>query len=146
MGQTAQERALRITLLTAACLLVALPALAQPACRAAQIQMDLASDESLKAVNQVMVQSNRFRAILQHSGDEQKSQMRDFCRQNPFAAYDAARSAFDKGATSAHEVHELCSAADQQARADKALSRYTNMQANNDRMILRLRGACAAPG
>lgn len=137
---------MRITLLTAVCLLAASPALAQPACRAAQIQMDLASDDALKAVNQVMIQSSRFRAILRHSGAEQKNQMRDFCRQDPFAAYDAARVAFDKGATSAHEVHELCSAADQQARADKALSRYTNMQANNDRMILRLRGACAAPG
>lgn len=137
---------MRITLLTAVCLLAASPVLAQPACRAAQIQMDQASDDTLKAVNQVMVQSNRFRAILQHSGGEQKSQMRDFCRQNPFAAYDAARAAFDKGATSAHEVHELCATPDQQARANKVLSRYTNMQANNDRMILRLRGACAAPG
>lgn len=125
---------------------MASPALAQPVCHGAQIQMDQASDEALKAVNQVMVQSNRFREIMQRSGDDRKKQMRDFCRQNPFAAYDAARAAFDKGATSAHEVHEFCAAPDQQARANKALSRYTDMQANNDRMILRLRGACAAPG
>jgi small multidrug resistance family-3 protein len=31
-------------------------------------------------------------------------------------------------------------------RANKAISRYTNMQAHNEKMILRLRGACAAPG
>lgn len=137
---------MRIGLWTAACLLVASSAMAQPACRGAQIQMDQASDDALKAVSEVMTQSNRFREIMQRNGNERKIQMRDFCRRNPFATYDAARAAFDKGAESAHEVHELCSAADQQARANKALSRYINMQANNERMILRLRGACAAPG
>jgi hypothetical protein len=106
--------------------------------------MDQASDDTLKAVNEVMVQSNRFREIIQRSGDDRKSQMRDFCRHNPFAKYDAARAAFDEGALRAHELRQAWSAPDQQARANKALSRYTHMQANNDRMILR--GACAAPG
>jgi hypothetical protein len=142
----AHERVLRITLLTVAVLLVASPAMAQSACRGAQIQMDQASDAPLTAVNQVMVHSNRFRAIMQRSGDERKHQLRDFCRHNPFAKYDAARAAFDEGALRAHELRQACSAPDQQARADKALSRYADMQANNEKMILRLRGACAAPG
>lgn len=137
---------MRMGVLVAMGLLAASPVLAQPACRAAQIQMDQASDATLKAVSQVVAQSNRFREIMQRSGDERKKQMRDFCRQNPFATYEAARTAFDNGATTAHEVHEFCAAPDQQARANKALSRYTDMQANNERMILRLRGACAVPG
>lgn len=137
---------MRMGLLAAAGLLMAFPAMAQPGCRVAQIQMDQTSNTTMAAVNQVIVQSNRFREIMQKSGDDHTRQLRDFCRQNPFAAYDAARAAFDNGATSAHEVRALCTAADQQARANKALSRYTDMQANNEKMILRLRGACAAPG
>ncbi len=58
--------------------------------------------------------------------------------------YDAARTAFDEGTTSARKLREACSAPDQQDRANKAISRYTDMQANNEKMILRLRGACAA--
>jgi hypothetical protein len=127
-------------------LLVASPVLAQPACRAAQIQMDQSSDATLKAVSQVMAQSNRFREIMQRNGDARQDHLRDFCRQNPFAKYDAARAAFDEGALRAHELRQACSAPDQQARANKALSRYADMQANNEKMILRLRGACAAPG
>lgn len=137
---------MRMGLLAAAGLLMAFPAMAQPGCRVAQVQMDQTSEATLAAVHQVMVQSNRFREILQKSGDERTRQLRDFCRQNPFTKYDAARAAFDNGATSAHEVRALCPAADQQARATKALSRYTDMQASNEKMILRLRGACAAPG
>jgi hypothetical protein len=137
---------MRILPLAAAGLLVAFPAMAQPACLGAQIQMDRASDATLTAVNQVMVQSNRFREIMQRSGDERKSQLRDFCRQDPFAKYDAARIAFDDGTERARTLRNACPAADQQDRANKAISRYTNMQAHNEKMILRLRGACAAPG
>ncbi len=38
----------------------------------------------LTAVNQVLIQSNRFHEIMQRTRDEQKSQMRDFCRSRPF--------------------------------------------------------------
>jgi hypothetical protein len=137
---------MRILPLAAAALFLASPAVAQPDCRGAQIQMDRASDAALTTVNQVMVQSNRFREIMQRSGDERKSQMRDFCHQDPFAKYDAARIAFDDGTERARLLRNACPAADQQDRANKAISRYTNMQANNEKMILRLRGACAAPG
>lgn len=135
---------MRILPLVVAVLLVAFPAMAQPDCRSAQIQMDTASDAALTAVNQVLVQSNRFREIMQRDGAERKNQMRDFCRQDPFAKYDAARIAFDDGTQSARTLRNTCPA--QQDRANKAISRYTNMQANNEKMILRLRGACAAPG
>ena len=108
--------------------------------------MDMASDTALTAVNQVLTQSNRLREIMQQSGAERKNQMRDFCRQDPFGKYDAARTAFDDGTERARTLRNACPATDQQARANKAISRYTNMQANNEKMILRLRGACATPG
>lgn len=137
---------MRVLPLAALALFVASPAMAQPDCRSAQIQMDMASDAALTAVNLVLVQSTRFREIMQRNADERKNQLRDFCRQDPFAKYDAARTAFDDGSKKARTLRNACPAADQQDRANKAISRYTNMQANNEKMILRLRGACAAPG
>ncbi len=86
--------------------------------------MDMASDAALTAVNQVMVQSNRFREIMQRSGDEQRNQMRDFCRQDPFAKYDAAQNSPSMTARSAPALlRNACSAAASSDRANKAISR-----------------------
>lgn len=139
---------MRLVVLTITASLLASPAGSQslPDCDAAQADMGKAVETVLTSVNQVLAQSATFRGIMQRKAEDRKEDLKFFCRRETFARYDAAAAALDDGTVRAHALRRACRTSDQQARARQAISRFAAMRADHDRMRLRVRSVCAAPG
>lgn len=105
--------------------------------------MNRAIDAVTAAVSHVLSQSATFRAIMQRDPEERAQDLDFFCRREAFFRYDAADVAFDDGTYRARALRRACSASDHQAQADKTITRFAGMRAENDKMRLRLRGVCA---